>query len=164
MPTVMHNQIDTLSRLTKLLCSLVLFSACRQTSLNITDKYVEVVKPGQAFGLTQLKVTKLDSIFGYPKDEIALRVMTLISRSTEKGIGDNASAKVYFSKKNHRYKWRIWSDIFSQSYIDQDTILIQPNVWYKVHKDNGVYNTYYFIWSGQEGNFKRIVKPDPGAF
>ena len=137
---------------------------CTSSRLEITDEYVEVSKPGGQFGLIELEVTETDSTFGYPVNEKPLRSITVANRKTGKRIDDNASLKIYFSKRNPVYVWRIRNDIFLADYIEQDTIQIKPKTWYRLSKQRGPYNTVYFYWNGNKGSFVTIPKPDPGAY
>ncbi len=39
----------------------------------MTDEYVEVIKPGQTFGIIEIIPLNIDSTFGYPKEEKKLK-------------------------------------------------------------------------------------------
>jgi hypothetical protein len=131
--------------------------------MNITDEYIEVSKPGQRFGLIEIEALKMDSIFHYPSEEKIVRAMTLIKRRTGKQIGGDDYAKIIFGEKNKRFYWRVYKEPANE-YLDSDTVLLKSKTWYRLTKETGVYNTYYFYWNGNKGDFIRKVKPNPGAW
>jgi len=139
-------------------------SGCRVSRMTITDEYVEIIKPGQRFGLVEIEALSFDSLFGYPTEERSIRSMTLVNRVTGKQIAHNARAKVFFDKKNVRYQWSIRANIFLADRELRDTIVIKPETWYRLSRERGAYHTIYFYWNGPVGDFKTIVKPDPGAW
>lgn len=142
----------------------ILLPGCSESYMNITDEFVEINKPGQSFGLIEIEALSMDSTFGYPSEEKPVRIITLISRSTGASIPDNAHAKVFFSKRNSTYMWKVRNDVILADYIQQDTISIKPKTWYRLSKDRGTYNTIYFYWKGTKGDFITLSKPNPGAW
>jgi hypothetical protein len=140
------------------------FLGCSSSYMNINDEFVEINKPGQSFGLIEIDALSIDSTFGYPSEEKPLRAMTLINRSTGAPLSDNSYAKVFFSKRNSRFVWRVQNDVFLADYIQKDTITIKPKTWYRLSKDKGTYNTLYFYWNGSKGDLITLSKPNPDAW
>lgn len=156
--------ITRLFIISRFLLVLLFVSGCSESSLQMTDQFVEVNKPGQGFGIIEVKALSIDSVFGYPSEIIEVKAITLIDRRTKKMIGENSYAKVFFGKKNRRYHWRTRNNVVKVDYVDSDTIALKAKTWYRVSKERGTYGTEYFYWEGTRNDFKTFVVPDPGGW
>ena len=143
--------------------SLYVLSCAKAPSLNMTNAYIEVIRPGDRFGLTELDVLKLDSTFGYPVDEKEIVGYTLVDRKTHEMLSPNGSAKVYFNAKNAKFCWRVRPDIFSAKVLYVDTINIKTQTWYRVSSERYHFDLYFFI-DEKNGTYIRKLKPFPGAY
>jgi hypothetical protein len=141
----------------------MILTSCKSPSVEMTDEYIEVTKPGQRFGIVELVDVEMDSTFGYPIRAKELRAVTLVDRTTHKQISKGANEKVYFNKKNDRYCWQIANDIFLANYEYSDTIHLKPKTWYSVIIENTTYDKYFY-WNGGKSNYLIKSKPRPGAF
>jgi len=143
--------------------TILIFSCAKLPSVNMTDIYIEVNRPGDRFGIVELEVSKLDSTFGYPIEEKDLVAYTLVNRVTHETLSPNGSAKVYFNVKNKRYCWRIWPEKFSANKLFVDTIYIKPYTWYRVTTARVQFDLYFYI-DAKTGTYIKKYKPFPGAY
>ena len=86
------------------------FSCDEPSSAKITDKYIEIVRPGGSLGLIEVKPLEIDSTFGYPTEEKEFVGYTIVHRKTHEPLNENASVKMYFNVKNDKYCWAIRPD------------------------------------------------------
>jgi len=146
-----------------ILCLTCLFASCKTASVKITDEYIEVVKPGQQFGIVELQVLNFDTTLNYPMKEKEISTFTLVERKTHEQINDNADVKVFFQKKNDKYCWAKQNESSLANLFYSDTIKLKPFTWYRVTTENyGFYS--YFYWNGKKGDFAVRLKPKSGAW
>lgn len=90
---------------------LVSTGCLRVPSADLTNRYLEVVRPGQRCGLVELSDVTLDSTFGYPVQEREGVAYSLANRRKLKVIKGNARVKVFFNKKHGKYVWKVWEKV-----------------------------------------------------
>lgn len=150
-------------RIVYLIVLLALVGCFKVPTATITDQYIEVVKPGQVFGLVKIKVDKIDTTFGYPLEEQSISSYTVVNRISGKQVKGNASVKIYFNKKYIKYKWRVHKDSFLADYYDADTIQLEPYTWYRLSTEKYGFDVYFY-WNKEEGTYVQKLKPKPGAW
>lgn len=143
---------------------LLFLAGCfKAPTATMTERYIEVVKPGQTMGLSKLKVDKIDTIFGYPLGEQEIVTYTVVNRINGKQVNGNSSFKIFFDRKHIKYKWRVREDPFLADYYDADTIRLEPYTWYRL--STWKYGFYlYFFWDVSKGTYVHKFKPKPGAW
>ena len=132
-------------------------------SATMTIDYLEVVRPGESFGVVELKDVKLDSVLGYPIEETGGILFTLVNRRNYSKIDNNASIKIKFAEKYKKYCWKVIPDPFLSDYYFVDTIKIKPNVWYRLTTDKFHFDVYFFFDSIKQVSITKY-KPFPGAW
>ena len=147
-----------------ILLPLFYLTSCYHRSVaKITDEYIEVERPGQIFGLIELKDVIIDSILGYPIKSEDVSADTIVERKSKKQIDASASAKVYFNKKHRKYVWQIQDQPSLASLRYSDTIHIKPNTWYRLTAERYRYDVFFYL-DEDKGVYMTRSRPDPGAY
>lgn len=135
----------------------------KMPSVKITDSYIEIIKPGERFGLVEVKALMIDSTFGYPATEREVVAYSIVDRNTHKRLSPNASLKMYFKIKNDRYCWQVSPDLFSAEVYYTDTLNLKPYTWYRASTEKYHFSVYFFL-DKVKGSYLSLLKPDPGAW
>jgi hypothetical protein len=143
--------------------SVQLFGCINTPIAKMTDKYIEVVRPGQILGLVEIDALKIDSTFGYPIKEREIVAYTIVDRKNHKRVSPNASIKMYFGDKNDKYCWEVSPDLFSAKVYHTDTLHIKPYTWYRLSTEKYKFSVYFYL-DESKGVYKSILKPYPGAY
>ena len=156
-------KIIIIFQLSFLLALLLGYSCTIYPSCSITDKYIEVSRPGNTFGLVEVAPVTFDSLLGYPLKETEVLSYSLIDRDSRESVGPNSLFKVFFNIRNKKYCWLIQEN--KNNAVDRyvDTIQIKKNTWYRLTTEKSESYTYFY-WRGDEGNYVIRLKPKSGAY
>ena len=142
--------------------TLVLLCGCfRKPSLQVTDEYVSVVKPGQIFGIQEVRIKKFDSLYNYPLDEEVVSSYTIANRSNKKQIKGSDAAKVYFAKKNKSFQWKYYPDPVMGHYKYLDTIGLKSNTWYRISSEKS--DVVLFLHYRKKGDYQVFKRYEPAV-
>lgn len=136
------------------------FQSCffRQSSIDITDKYLKISSPGQSWYFAEIKPLAMDSVLGYPIDDIAIVNYNIVYRKNNSRIDGNKKVKIYFNRVYKRYRWRYFREYSEYGKLYCDTITLKPFTWYSLGSSNFNYDTYFY-WNGKEGDFIIRYRP-----
>jgi hypothetical protein len=132
-------------------------------SATINDQYIEVTNPGQDFGLVEVDPIEFDKTFGYPSKETPIVSYSLVNRNSGAKVEDNASIKIYFSRKHRRYQWKVREKPELSDYYLSDTIKLKTDTWYRLTTAKYGFEIYYFQ-SKDSKTYQVKLKPKPGAW
>lgn len=129
----------------------------------INDQYVEIDKPGGILGLVELKVSKIDSAFGFPAEEEGLTAYTIVNRSSPEKIAEDSSIKMFFEKRNDRFRWKVFPSSLSPDFYYSDTIRLREHTWYRLTTQKYNYHVYFYF-DREKGTCTSILKSKAGGF
>ncbi len=135
----------------------------RPPSLTLTDQYIQLKNPGQSWALMELKEVKLDSIFGYPKQEVFVKSYIIVKTKDGRKIRDHSKIKLYFNNSNRKYQWKHFHDFTLQQTSLSDSIALKPFTWYSLSSSKASYELYLYS-KGTKGDYIVKEKPNPGAW
>lgn len=140
---------------------LIVWSGCSSSSfVEITEKYLEISHNPYASVLYEVKVLQFDSLANYPIDEILISTYSIVFRKTHKPVNKRSHIKMYFSKYNEKYIWKLWQNPPLMEFTYKDTFNLKKNTWYKI-RDEVEESELYFFWKGGRNNFILLKKPFP---
>jgi hypothetical protein len=143
------------------ICFFFTSSCFVKSYVKITDEFLEIKNDPNLSVIYEVKVSKFDSVLQYPTEEEIGPIYSVVERKSGKIAKGRPSIKIYFQKRNEKYYWRIWKNPPLLEYSYQDTIHLEPMIWYKIiNKKQG--HELYFLWKGKPGDFIIQTKPLPG--